>query len=113
MVANRILNARHARILGSALILVHLVGCSAFKQATQVVSITADPPDAQIYINGSMAGQGSASGAVKRNENVQIMVRKTGYETVQRTIGSHFSGYRSTRHRGRMLVARPIYRFGD
>jgi len=83
---------RCASVVGAALVVLQVTGCSAFKQATQVMSVTADPPDAEIYINGTMAGHGAASQPVKRNENVQIMVRKSGYETEQRSIGSHLSG---------------------
>ena len=62
-------------------------GCSAFRSSTQIVSVTTDQPDAQIYINGNLAGQGNANAAVKRNENIQIMAKKSGYVTIQRTIG--------------------------
>lgn len=62
-------------------------GCSAFRSSTQMISVTTDQPDAQIYINGNMAGQGSATASVRRNENVQIMAKKTGYVTTQRAIG--------------------------
>jgi len=34
-----------------------------------------------------MAGTGTASAVVKRNENVQIMAKKPGYITSQKTIG--------------------------
>jgi PEGA domain len=79
------------RAIASALILLQLYGCSAFKASTEVVSVTADPPDAEVYINGNLAGHGSASQPVKRSENVQIMVRKGGFETEQRSIGTHMS----------------------
>jgi hypothetical protein len=62
-------------------------GCSAFRSSTQTMSVTTDQPDAQIYVNGAMAGTGTASASVKRNENVQLMVTKAGYITVQRSIG--------------------------
>jgi len=62
-------------------------GCSAFRSSTQIVSVTTDQPDVQIYINGNLAGQGTANAAVKRDQNVQIMAKKPGYVTIQRTIG--------------------------
>ena len=79
------------RLMGSALILMQLNSCSALKQSTEIVSVTSDPPDAEIYINGNMVGRGTASQPVMRTENVQIMVRKGGFETEQRSIGTHMS----------------------
>lgn len=62
-------------------------GCSAFRSSTQVMTITTDQEDAELYVNGQMVGRGNASLPVKRNQNVQIMAKKTGYITTQRTIG--------------------------
>ncbi len=62
-------------------------GCSAFRSSTQSVSVTTDHPDAEIYINGMLAGRGVASMPVKRDENVQIMARKDGYIPMQKSIG--------------------------
>ncbi len=62
-------------------------GCSSFRSPTQMVSVTTDQPDAQIYINGNMTGKGAATASVRRNENVQIMAKKAGYVTTQRAIG--------------------------
>ncbi len=66
---------------------VALSGCSAFRDSTQNISVSSDQSDAQIFINGQLAGTGTASMAVKRNENVQIMTKKDGYVTSQKTIG--------------------------
>ncbi len=65
----------------------NLTGCSAFRSSTQTMTVTTDQPDTQIYINGNMAGSGTATAAVKRNENVQIMAKKAGYITAQKTVG--------------------------
>ena len=69
-----------------------VTGCSAFKSSTQVFTVTADPSDAEIYINGNRAGTGTASQSVKRNRDVQVMVKKAGYSTVNQSIGTHMSG---------------------
>lgn len=68
-------------------IAVSVSGCSSFRSSTQMISVTTDQSDAQIYINGNLAGQGTANAAVKRDQNVQIMAKKQGYVTIQRTIG--------------------------
>jgi len=52
------------------------------------MSITTDQPDTQIYVNGAMVGTGTATTIVKRNENVQLMAKKDGYVTIQRSIGN-------------------------
>ena len=71
------------------LLIVSLVfsSCSAFRSPTQTLTVTTDQPDSQIYVNGSMVGQGTASTSVKRNENVQLMVVKPGDITVNQSIG--------------------------
>ena len=67
--------------------LFNLTGCSCFRDSNQTMTVTTDQPDTQIYINGAMAGTGTASAVVKRNENVQLMAKKDGYVTIQRSIG--------------------------
>lgn len=68
-------------------LLINMTGCSAFRSPTQIVSVTTDHADSEIFINGTMVGRGTASTAVKRNENIQLMVKKDGYIPVQRSIG--------------------------
>lgn len=66
-------------------------GCSAFRSKTQTLTITTDQPDSEIYVNGSLAGRGTAMIPVKRDENVEVMAKKSGYETVHRTVGTHMN----------------------
>ncbi len=61
--------------------------CSAFRSSTQLLTVTVDQRDAEIYINGVLAGKGTANLAVKRDQNVSLLVKKEGYIPVQRTIG--------------------------
>jgi len=68
--------------------LFNFAGCSCFRSSTQTMTVTTDQPDTQIYVNGSMVGTGTASAVVKRNENVQLMAKKDGYVTIQRSIGN-------------------------
>ena len=89
--------------------LVMTSSCSAFRSSTQTMSITTDQSDAQIYVNGNMVGQGTASTAVKRNENVQIMVRKTGYVTVQRSIGKGLNTTGVLDIIGGVLILLPLF----
>ena len=69
-------------------LLFNLTGCSAFRSSTQTMTVTTDQPDTEIYINGALVGRGTASAEVKRDENVQLMAKKEGYVTIQRSIGN-------------------------
>jgi hypothetical protein len=68
-----------------------LNACSAFKSSTQNLSVTAEPRTAEIYVNGNMAGRGTASQAVPRDQNAQVMVRNDGCDSVSRSIGKHMN----------------------
>lgn len=68
--------------------LFNLAGCSSFRSSTQTMTVTTDQPGTEIYVNGAMVGTGTASAVVKRNENVQLMAKKDGYVTIQRSIGN-------------------------
>lgn len=83
--------------------------CSAFRSSTEIVSVTTDHPDSMIYVNGGMVGQGSTSASVKRNQNVQIMVKKDGYVTQQRTIGKSLNVTGILDIIGGVLVLLPIF----
>jgi len=66
-------------------------GCSAFAPKTQSFSVSTDQSDAKIFINGNLAGQGTANMLVKRNQNVAVMAQKDGFITAQRNIGKHLN----------------------
>ena len=66
-------------------------GCSAFRSSTQTISVTTDQADAEIYINGTLAGKGTAHMPVKRNQNVLVLAKKDGYIPISRSIGKGFS----------------------
>ena len=66
-------------------------GCSAFRPSTQFVNISCEPEGSRVTVNGVRYGS-QASVEVKRNRNLTIQCRKKGYETSQRTIGTHFNG---------------------
>lgn len=84
-------------------------GCSALAPKTQTLSVTTDQPDAEIYVNGSFAGKGAASVSVKRNENVEVMAKKQGYETVHRSIGTHLNATSILDIIGGVLFIFPIF----
>lgn len=77
-------------ILG--LLLPCLAACSALTPPTDTITVTSDPLEAEIFINGNRAGVGSASAEVPRDASVQIMARMEGHETVNRTIGYQLGG---------------------
>ena len=78
----------HIKIICSFLCLSMIFsGCSIFRSSNQTITVTSDQSDAEIYINGTMAGHGTANMVVKRNQNVQILAKKDGYIPSSRSIG--------------------------
>ena len=56
-----------------------------------------------------MAGQGTANASVKRNENAQIMAKKSGYITVQRSIGKSLNTTGILDIVGGVLILIPLF----
>ena len=73
------------------ILVVHASGCSFFVPHTQPISVTTSEKDAQIFINGNLAGVGSVQESVTRNREVAIMAKKDGYYPAMRTIGKTLS----------------------
>ncbi len=84
-------------------------GCSAFRSSTQTLSVTTDQSDAEIYINGTMAGQGTATMPVKRNQNVQVLAKKSGYIPVSRSIGKSLNTTGILDIIGGVLILIPLF----
>ena len=59
-------------------LLVTLTGCSALAGKTQQMSVTTEPDDAVITINGHRLGKGHAVSEVKRDSSVSITASKKG-----------------------------------
>ena len=66
-------------------------GCSFLAPRRQNFSVMTSEPDAEIYINGDFVGQGSADTRVPRNKDVSIMVKKEGFKTTTREVGTTIS----------------------
>jgi len=66
-------------------------GCSAFAGSRQPFSVTATERDAQIYINGELAGTGSVKTTVRRDQTASVMVKKEGYYPATRDVGTKMS----------------------
>ena len=90
-------------------ILISTSGCSAFRSRTQNFTVTTDQADAQVYVNGNMVGSGSATTQVKRDQNVQVMVKKSGYVTIQRSIGTHMNATSILDIIGGIILIFPIF----
>jgi hypothetical protein len=78
----------HRKWMSGMLILSLLAsGCSVFRSKEQYVRVTTNKPDASIYINGRLAGEGSSGSAfVKRNKTALIVVTKEGSYRVERPV---------------------------
>ena len=73
------------------LIIVTQSGCSTFGGTRQRISVVTSEPDAKIYINGELIGNGNVQTWVRRNEDVAIMAKKDNYYPATRHIGTTMS----------------------
>ena len=73
-----------------AIVVVHS-GCSFLAPHRQSFSVMASESDAEIYINGDFIGAGSVETRVPRNKDVSVMVKKEGFKTTTREIGTTIS----------------------
>lgn len=71
---------------------VTITGCSMFASSRQTISIMSNVPETEMYVNGSLVGQGFAvTTSVQRNKNVQIMAKANGYYTTYYNINTEMS----------------------
>jgi hypothetical protein len=66
-------------------------GCSTVVPGKQRFSVTASESDAKIYVNGEYMGKGNIQTRVSRNHDVSVLVKKNGYVSVSKNIGTDFS----------------------
>ncbi len=97
------------KCLSLFLIFTVLTSCSAFRSSTQTITVTTDQPDTEIYVNGNMAGHGTAQVPVKRNQNVQILAKKDGYIAINRSIGKSLNTTGVLDIIGGILILVPIF----
>ncbi len=90
-------------------LILSTTGCSAFRSSTQTLTVTTDQPGTEIYINGTLAGKGTASMPVKRNRTVSLMAKKDGYVTVQRSIGKSLNTTGILDIIGGVLILLPLF----
>ena len=62
--------------------------CSAFVSGREEIRVLASEKDALIYANGDLVGTGKATFSARKNKDVSIMVKKTGFQTETRHIPS-------------------------
>ena len=69
-----------ALLVTSAMVLV--TGCSTiFKGTTQVVTITSDPSNADVLVDGNNMGKTPLSVSLKKNAYTSMTVKKSGYNS--------------------------------
>lgn len=70
----------------AALVIIPCSGaCSFFGSSYQTISVSSDPPGAEVFMNGSRVGTTPLQTQVSRREELLFEVRKPGYETQFRT----------------------------
>jgi hypothetical protein len=71
--------------------LISFSGCSLIAPSTTKLSVTSQPPDADIFINGQFAGKGAGSITVPRNQPADILVKKEGFMPTAKTVNTKIS----------------------
>lgn len=79
------------RILVTTAALAALSGCSFLMPWNQDLTVTAEPDDARIIINGKTRGQGQVTTSVRRNKPSQILVTHPDYTDTTRRVGKTLS----------------------
>ena len=67
------------------------LGCSVFRPSHQTLTVTTDPPSAQVWINGNYEGEAPVSKSVERNKLVAISIKKDGFEPLHRAVQYHMN----------------------
>jgi hypothetical protein len=71
--------------------LITVTGCSAFRSSTQVMTLTTNPQDAMLTING-IKYHPPVQVPVKRDQPAIIQCEAAGFEPQLRVIGTHLNG---------------------
>lgn len=66
-------------------------GCSLLAPSRTKLTVTAQPSDADIFINGQFAGKGAGTIDVARNQPADILVKKQGYMPTSKTVNNKIS----------------------
>jgi allophanate hydrolase subunit 1 len=68
------------KTLCAQVLCIALAGCSAFQPATQNVTVATTVPGATIKANGVRVGESPVTFKAKRNQDLNLVATKTGYE---------------------------------
>lgn len=66
-------------------------GCSLLVPSRQTLSIQTVQPQAKVWINGAYQGETPVQLSVVRNHNVILVVKKDGYETLNKLVECHLN----------------------
>jgi hypothetical protein len=76
---------RSAARITAAFTAIALTGCSFFGSRTQTITVSSDPIEADVIVNGEHVGKSPLRHQVGRDEDLLIEVRKPGYQTEYRS----------------------------
>ncbi len=92
------LSASHHRTMHKPVVItlliaghLNLTACSIFGGSAQPLMVNSDPPGAQVFINGTVAGTTPLQYQVPRRGDLAVEVRKPGYQTQSRMTGRKLS----------------------
>jgi hypothetical protein len=68
------------------------LGCSTFRSSHQTLTVqVTDPPQSKVWVNRVYEGEAPVQVSVLRNKSVDVMVKKEGFQTVNRTVNYHLN----------------------
>lgn len=74
-----------ARLSITLVVCLCVCACSLFGPRMQTITISSDPEDADVIINGTHVGRTPLRYQVRRNDDLLVEIKKSGYETEYRT----------------------------
>lgn len=95
------------RLLIITVALSALSGCSFLMPWNQDLTVTAEPDDARIIINGKTHGEGQVTTSVRRNKPSQILVTHPDYTDTTRRVDKTLSAAGTADLVGGVLIMVP------
>jgi hypothetical protein len=85
------MNLRRFATGSVAVVLSVTTGCSVFVPSHQMMCIQSLEPHAKVWVNGAYQGEAPIQTNVMRNHSVVVVVKKEGYETLNKLVQYHLN----------------------
>jgi hypothetical protein len=81
------------RVAAAIVTVPYFCACSFFGPSMQTITVSSEPPGAEVLLNGTRVGETPLRTQVPRRDELLVEVRKTGYETAYRSASRTLSTY--------------------